>query len=124
MIPALGAGGPGFKPRNGPKLIAFVPERSKGLDSSSSVFVLVGSNPIECILLQPDGLMGCWGVGVLLVYPSEFTPLLLLLLEVQDHFASRLTGSEMDWSRLQWHEKVIGVFNHRLTRVTPSFLVN
>ena len=29
--------------------IAFVPERSKGLDSSSSVFVLVGSNPTECI---------------------------------------------------------------------------
>jgi len=24
--------------------------------------------------LQPDGLMGCWGVGVLVVYPSEFTP--------------------------------------------------
>ena len=58
MIPALGAGGPGFKPRNGPKLIAFVPERSKGLDSSSSVFVLVGSNPIECIFLLSDGLVG------------------------------------------------------------------
>lgn len=27
---------------------AFLPERSKGLDSSSSVFVLVGSNPTEC----------------------------------------------------------------------------
>jgi hypothetical protein len=25
-----------------------LPERSKGLDSSSSVFVLVGSNPTEC----------------------------------------------------------------------------
>ena len=28
--------------------IAFVPERSKGFDSSSNVFVLVGSNPTEC----------------------------------------------------------------------------
>ena len=27
---------------------AFVPERSKGSDSSSDVFVLVGSNPTEC----------------------------------------------------------------------------
>ena len=31
---------------------AFVPERSKGLDSSSSVFVLVGSSPTECILFS------------------------------------------------------------------------
>ena len=30
------------------KAHAFLPERSKGLDSSSSVFVLVGSNPTEC----------------------------------------------------------------------------
>lgn len=29
-------------------LQAFVPERSKGFDSSSNVFVLVGSNPTEC----------------------------------------------------------------------------
>ena len=27
---------------------AFLPERSKGFDSSSNVFVLVGSNPTEC----------------------------------------------------------------------------
>ena len=40
---------PGSNPGTDPDLIAFVPERSKGLDSSSSVFVLVGSNPIECI---------------------------------------------------------------------------
>ena len=32
--------------------IAFVPERSKGLDSSSSVFVLVGSSPTECIIFS------------------------------------------------------------------------
>ena len=29
---------------------AFMPERSKGLDSSSSIFVCVGSNPTECIV--------------------------------------------------------------------------
>jgi hypothetical protein len=29
---------------------AFLPERSKGFDSSSNVFVLVGSNPTGCIL--------------------------------------------------------------------------
>jgi hypothetical protein len=29
---------------------AFMPERSKGLDSSSSIFVCVGSNPTECNL--------------------------------------------------------------------------
>jgi hypothetical protein len=27
---------------------AFVPERSKGFDSSSNVVILVGSNPTEC----------------------------------------------------------------------------
>eukprot|EP00984_Skeletonema_dohrnii_P005642 scaffold1990_cov115-Skeletonema_dohrnii-CCMP3373.AAC.8 len=32
--------------------IAFVSERSKELDSSSSVFALVGSNPTECIFLM------------------------------------------------------------------------
>ena len=30
-------------------ITAFMPERSKGFDSSSNVFVLVGSNPTECI---------------------------------------------------------------------------
>ena len=45
-IPACHAGDRGSIPRRG--VTAFVPERSKGLDSSSSVFVLVGSNPTEC----------------------------------------------------------------------------
>ena len=40
---------PGSNPGTDPKLVAFVPERSKGLDSSSSVFVLVGLSPTECI---------------------------------------------------------------------------
>ena len=31
-----------------PEHQAFMPERSKGSDSSSDVFVLVGSNPTEC----------------------------------------------------------------------------
>ena len=29
-----------------------MPERSKGLDSSSSVFVLVGSSPTECMIFS------------------------------------------------------------------------
>ena len=50
---------------------AFVPERSKGLDSSSSVFVLVGSNPTECIFYMfsfwpPFAIM-----GVLFCLPFE-----------------------------------------------------
>ena len=31
---------------------AFVPERSKGVHSSCTVFVLVGSNPTECMVLH------------------------------------------------------------------------
>ena len=31
-----------------PEQQAFMPEQSKGSDSSSDVFVLVGSNPTEC----------------------------------------------------------------------------
>ena len=43
----------GSKPRWAkPVDIAFVPERSKGLDSSSSVFVLVGSSPTECMIFS------------------------------------------------------------------------
>eukprot|EP00984_Skeletonema_dohrnii_P007656 scaffold2797_cov133-Skeletonema_dohrnii-CCMP3373.AAC.4 len=45
---------------------AFVSERSKELDSSSSVFALVGSNPTECIpfaLLQELTQFSTQGVG-------------------------------------------------------------
>ena len=31
---------------------AFMPERSKGFDSSSNVFVLVGSNPTQCNVIN------------------------------------------------------------------------
>ena len=44
---ALHAEGLGFDSRQ--LHLAFVSERSKELDSSSSVFALVGSNPTECI---------------------------------------------------------------------------
>eukprot|EP00986_Skeletonema_menzelii_P006181 scaffold2334_cov138-Skeletonema_menzelii.AAC.9 len=39
----------GSTPRISTTPKAFVSERSKELDSSSSVFALVGSNPTECI---------------------------------------------------------------------------
>ena len=83
---------PGSNPGTDPKLIAFVPERSKGLDSSSSVFVLVGSNPIECIFFNSDGLvgslLGCMGSSCI---PRGLlsSPLLLMLL---DHFTSQVPG--------------------------------
>ena len=41
---------------------AFVPERSKGSDSSSDVFVLVGSNPTECIFVE-EYPQDCWSLN-------------------------------------------------------------
>ena len=46
--------------------IAFVSERSKELDSSSSVFALVGSNPTECIFLV------LWTTNLLDVFDASF----------------------------------------------------
>ena len=39
-------------------LYAFMPERSKGFDSSSNIFVCVGSNPTECTIFLSHGVLG------------------------------------------------------------------
>ena len=67
-----------------------MPERSKGLDSSSSVFVLGGSNPPECKFLPfyappafPYLLAISWSIGE--DNPTDILFTVLLLVRV-DHF--------------------------------------